>query len=246
MLRQVLARASMLIALSGLGGSGAFASGIVKWVDAKGITHYSNVGSGSAPKEATVVSHDAGSSSVGNRASVFKFKDSNGVTHYTDRRPVGKRYTVISIFCPACDPASPVNWSRTRLNTASYASEINAAAVRWKVDPALVRAVIHAESAFRPDAVSQKGAQGLMQLMPGTAQRYGVADPFDAGQNIEAGVQHLAALLERYDGDVGLAAAAYNAGEGAVQRFGGIPPYQETKVYVERVGILHRRYRTES
>jgi soluble lytic murein transglycosylase-like protein len=109
-----------------------------------------------------------------------------------------------------------------------------------------VRAVIHAESAFRPDAVSHKGAQGLMQLMPGTAEIYGVEDPFDAAQNIEAGVQHLAGLLVRYDGDVTLAAAAYNAGEGAVKRWGAIPPYEETKVYVHRVGILHRRYQAGS
>jgi membrane-bound lytic murein transglycosylase B len=226
--------------------SPAAAAGIVKWVDSNGITHYSNVPGDRARASATPVSTAPSAPATGSRASVFKFRDANGVTHYTDRRPLNRRYTVINVYCPACDPRSPVNWDRTRLNLTAYDREIAAAAERWKVDPALVRAVIHAESAFRPDALSRKGAQGLMQLMPGTADMYGVDDPFDAAQNIDAGVQHLAGLLERYDGDVTLAAAAYNAGEGAVKRWGGIPPYEETKVYVQRVGILHRRYQAGS
>lgn len=224
----------------------ARAAGIVKWVDSNGITHYSNVPGDRARERATPVSTAPSVPTTGSRASVFKFRDANGVTHYTDRRPLNRRYTVINVYCPACDPRSPVNWDRTRLNLTAYDREIAAAAERWKVDPALVRAVIHAESAFRPDALSRKGAQGLMQLMPGTADMYGVEDPFDAAQNIDAGVQHLAGLLQRYNGDVTLAAAAYNAGEGAVKRWGGIPPYEETKVYVQRVGILHRRYQAGS
>jgi soluble lytic murein transglycosylase-like protein len=224
----------------------AQAAGIVKWIDANGVTHYSNVPTDRARASATPVSTAPSEAPRGSRASVFKFRDANGVTHYTDRRPQNRRYTVINVYCPACDPRSPVNWDRTRLNTTAYDREIAAAAERWKVDPALVRAVIHAESAFRPDALSRKGAQGLMQLMPGTADMYGVSDPFDAAQNIDAGVQHLAGLLTRYKGDVQLAAAAYNAGEGAVQRHGGIPPFEETKYYVQRVGILHKRYQSGS
>jgi soluble lytic murein transglycosylase-like protein len=224
----------------------AAAAGIVKWVDGNGVTHYSNVPGDHARARATPVSTAPSVPTTGSRAAVFKFRDANGVTHYTDRRPVNRRYTVINVYCPACDPRSPVDWDRTRLNLTAYDREIAAAAERWKVDPALVRAVIHAESAFRPDAISRKGAQGLMQLMPGTADLYGVNDPFDAAQNIDAGVQHLAGLLARYNGDVTLAAAAYNAGEGAVKRWGGIPPYEETKVYVQRVGILHRRYQAGS
>jgi hypothetical protein len=235
----------LAIALAGLPG-GAGAAGIVKWIDANGVTHYSNVPGDRGRATVTPVSTAPSEAPRGTRASVFKFRDANGVTHYTDRRPQKGRYTVINVFCPACDPHSPVNWDRTRLNTTAYEREIAAAAERWKVDPALVRAVIHAESAFRADALSRKGAQGLMQLMPGTADMYGVNDPFDASQNIDAGVQHLAGLLERYKGDVQLAAAAYNAGEGAVQRHGGIPPYEETKYYVQRVGILHKRYQTKS
>jgi soluble lytic murein transglycosylase-like protein len=111
------------------------------------------------------------------------------------------------------------------------------------VDEAVVRAIIHAESAFNPRALSRVGAQGLMQLMPATARRFGVGDAFDAAENIRGGVQYLAWLLKRFDGNVKLAAAGYNAGEGAVDKYKGIPPYAETRRYVERVGLLAARYR---
>ena len=123
---------------------------------------------------------------------------------------------------------------------------VTRASRRYGVEVGLIRAVIKAESNFNPKAVSHAGAQGLMQLMPATAGDYGVTDAFDVHQNIEAGTRHLAELLARYRGDVRLATAAYNAGAGAVERHGGIPPFTETRVYVERVGILHRRYRGES
>jgi len=102
--------------------------------------------------------------------------------------------------------------------------------------------VIHAESAFNPMAMSNKGAQGLMQLMPGTAGDLGVSDAFDAAQNIDGGARYLAQLLRDFNGDVKLAAAAYNAGEAAVQKYGGVPPYDETQVYVARVQQLRDRY----
>ena len=130
-----------------------------------------------------------------------------------------------------------------RLNTNAYGDEIAAASKKYGVDEAVVRAIIHAESAFNPKALSRVGAQGLMQLMPATARRFGVGDAFDAGQNISGGVQYLAWLLERFDGDLTLAAAGYNAGEGAVDKYKGVPPYTETKRYVERVGVLAARYR---
>ena len=116
-----------------------------------------------------------------------------------------------------------------------------AAARRHGLDPALVLAVVHVESGFRPDAVSPKGARGLMQLMPGTATRLGVEDSFDPEQNLDGGTRHLGDLIARYNGDVKRALAAYNAGEGAVERHRGVPPYGETRAYVRNV---LRRYRS--
>ena len=109
------------------------------------------------------------------------------------------------------------------------------AARRHGLDPALVLAVVGVESAFRPDAVSPKGAQGLMQLMPAAAASLGVADPLDAAANLDGGAKHLQSLVERYHGDLKKALAAYNAGAGAVDRHGGVPPYAETRAYVGKV-----------
>jgi soluble lytic murein transglycosylase-like protein len=106
---------------------------------------------------------------------------------------------------------------------------------RHGLDPDLVLAVVGVESAFRPEAVSPKGAQGLMQLMPATASALGVWDALDPAANLDGGVRHLGSLLTLYGGDVARALAAYNAGEGAVARHGGIPPYRETRAYVRRV-----------
>jgi soluble lytic murein transglycosylase-like protein len=110
-----------------------------------------------------------------------------------------------------------------------------AAARRHGLDPELVLAVVSVESGFRPGAVSPKGAQGLMQLMPRTAASLGVEDSFDPAQNLDGGARHLGQLLTLYDGDLVKALAAYNAGEGAVHRHGGVPPYRETRAYVKKV-----------
>jgi soluble lytic murein transglycosylase-like protein len=112
---------------------------------------------------------------------------------------------------------------------------VREASDRHRVDPALVRAVIETESNWNPKAWSHKGAGGLMQLIPTTAQRYGAYDVFNPQQNIDAGVQHLKRLLERYNGNLDLALAAYNAGEGAVDRAHGVPAYRETRDYVQKV-----------
>jgi hypothetical protein len=114
-----------------------------------------------------------------------------------------------------------------------YEPLIVQAAARHGVDPTLVRAVIQVESNYEPRARSVKGAKGLMQLMPDTARRYGVANPYDPAANIEAGIKHLKFLLGRFP--LNLALAAYNAGEGAVERFRGVPPYAETRSYVDRI-----------
>ena len=175
----------------------------------------------------------------------------DGVRHYTSARPKGAgvvasvrtiKYSFIET-CFACAANPGVNFGTLRLNTISYDAEIKAAARDYGVDEAIVRAIIHAESSFNPMALSHAGAQGLMQLMPATARRFGVTNSYDAGQNIRGGVQYLAWLLKRFNGNLTLAAAGYNAGEGAVDRHGGVPPYQETQRYVARVGVLADRYR---
>ena len=116
-----------------------------------------------------------------------------------------------------------------------YGGEIERAARRHRIDALLVAAIVEAESAFNPAAVSPSGALGLMQLMPETAHELGAANMVDPAQNVEAGARYLGHLLRRFDGDLPLALAAYNAGPAAVVRYGGIPPYRETVRYVERV-----------
>jgi soluble lytic murein transglycosylase-like protein len=128
-------------------------------------------------------------------------------------------------------------------NGADLARLVEEASRRYRLDPALVLAVVGVESGFRPSAVSPKGAQGLMQLMPRTAAALGVADPLDPEQNLDAGVRHLESLLKLYNGDLTRALAAYNAGSGAVERHGGVPPYRETRAYVKRV---LERYRAKA
>jgi soluble lytic murein transglycosylase-like protein len=118
---------------------------------------------------------------------------------------------------------------------------VREAAERHRVDPALIRAVIETESNWNPGAYSRKGAIGLMQLIPTTAQRFGASDAFNPKQNVDAGVRYLKTLLERYKGNLDLALAAYNAGEGAVDRAHGIPAYRETRNYVQKVQNAYYR-----
>jgi soluble lytic murein transglycosylase-like protein len=125
----------------------------------------------------------------------------------------------------------------------AYDQLIHRTASAKGIDPALVKAVVHAESAFNPRARSRKGAMGLMQLMPDTARFLGVQNPYEPGQNIRGGVAYLAQLLIRYEGDLKLSLAAYNAGPEAVDRYSGVPPYRETIDYVKRVLKLRDQYR---
>lgn len=174
---------------------------------------------------------------------VYRYLGRNGTVSFSDRPPAHDAYVVLHYGCYACNPQSPIDWKATRLFHDAYASEIEQAARQYQVDPALVRAVIHAESGFNPRARSPKGAIGLMQLMPATARLMGVDDPHQPQHNIRGGVRYLAELLARFRSDITLATAAYNAGPEAVRRHAGVPPYPETQVYVQRVRILHQRYR---
>ena len=186
------------------------------------------------------------------RGQVYSYVGKDGVRHYTSKRPAGVaaasmrtiKYSYME-SCFACGSKPGVNFRTLRLNTTAYRDEVRAAARTHGVDEAIVRAIIHAESAFNPNALSRVGAQGLMQLMPATARRFGVGNAFEPRQNIDGGVRYLAWLLKRFKGDLTLAAAGYNAGEGAVDKYKGVPPYRETRHYVDRVAVLAERYRGE-
>lgn len=158
------------------------------------------------------------------------------VSQYIDSKPkLTKASASRSSDLARLDP----NYSRAAATRSVSAAEIDKfideAAARHKVDPNLVRALVKVESNYNPRAVSSKGAIGLMQLMPSTARHYDVNNPFDAKQNVDAGVRHLKGLLNDFNGNVPLSLAAYNAGESAVQRHSGIPPYQETRNYVRKI-----------
>jgi len=176
------------------------------------------------------------------QAQVYRYQDENGITVLTNVKPAPGRYqNVRNIGCyGTC--ITGVDWRATPLRKAEYREEVRAAAKVHGVDAALIRAIMHAESWFDYMAVSRAGAEGLMQLMPATQVRFGVTDPFDPLDNISAGAAYLAELLSEFENDRDLAVAAYNAGESAVRKYDGIPPFPETQEYVRRVRILHARY----
>ena len=168
-------------------------------------------------------------------ADVFAFKDANGVMTFTNVPNHAGYHRVLK-----------ENAGQTYLGSAisnSYEDLIRSIAGRHNLDTDLVRAVIRAESDFNSTARSNKGAMGLMQLMPDTARLHNVIDAFNPSDNVEGGVRHLKMLLERYQGNLELSLAAYNAGSGAVEKHGGIPPFAETREYVRRVLRFYDSYR---
>lgn len=188
---------------------------------------------------------------------VYKFKDSNGNVLFTNvvnerNKPRGdgfRQYTVLEkvTWFPDTNVHKYGNWGKDELavkpsfskNRNAFDHLIKQAALAHNVDHGLVKAIIHTESGFNPRARSKPGAQGLMQLMPATAAMYSVMDAYDPSQNIAAGTRHIKYLINRYN-NLELALAAYNAGEGNVKKYGGIPPFAETRDYVKRVMSRYR------
>jgi soluble lytic murein transglycosylase len=163
-------------------------------------------------------------------AEMYKLRAPDGTLHFTNA-PTDPSYQRMGFTT-----GTAAGWLRLpRGETGPYVREIRDAADRYGVPVKLVSAVIRAESGFNPHAVSRKGAQGLMQLMPATASMLGVRNSFDPRQNIEGGVRHLRSLIDRFPDSLPLALAAYNAGERAVVQYGGIPPFPETRDYVTKV-----------
>jgi len=170
-------------------------------------------------------------------ADVYVYKDKNGVLTFTNTPNHSGYRRVLRENRTEAVGSAIVN--------ASYDELIQTASGRYNIDAELIRAVIKAESDFNARARSQKGAMGLMQLMPETARLHSVADAYDPSENVEAGARHLRMLLDRYQGDLGLSLAAYNAGSGAVEKYRGIPPFSETREYVRRVLRFYDAYRAE-
>jgi soluble lytic murein transglycosylase-like protein len=179
-------------------------------------------------------------SAVAAHSRIYMYVDADGVRHYTDM-PDDNRYRLL-VLSPRDRTASGERYDPMLLARAGqYDSIIETAAVSASVEPNLLRAVIVVESGFNSRAVSKRGAVGLMQLMPATATRFGVSNPYDPRQNVHAGARYLKFLIDRFGQDVKLALAAYNAGEEAVDRNGGhIPPFTETMAYVPRVLKIYR------
>lgn len=182
---------------------------------------------------------------------IYKYVEADGTIVYTNVPPKGAKARqarkVEGEFRPAPSvdqPARITTWTRKSLS--DFDAYIDEAAIRYKMPPALVRAVMHAESAFDPNALSHVGASGLMQLMPGTAREMYVKDIFDPRENIEGGVRYLRVLANEFDGDMVKMVAAYNAGPDAVKKYGGqVPPYPETQAYVRKVISLYFQYKAQ-
>lgn len=179
-------------------------------------------------------------------APIYVVKNKDGTITFTTRTPAAgtkaEVFTGKGNLYSRYSGRTRYSWHVGKLHREKYNIMIKAAAKRYSVDASLVKAVIHAESAFNPHAKSPKGAMGLMQLMPMTARELGVQNAYDPNQNILGGTKYLSRLLQKYSGDLKLGLAAYNAGPEAVAEYGGVPPYSETRTYVARVLRLFKEY----
>jgi soluble lytic murein transglycosylase-like protein len=215
------------------------AAEIYRYVDANGQIHFTDIPPTKSSRPVTS-SRQSHLSAV----RIYKFVDNSGVIHFSDA-PNDNRFRLVyegSLFDGEASRKRGLGLHRRH---GEYRDLIQDAANRFQLDAALLHAVIHTESAYNPYAVSPKGATGLMQLMAGTAKRYGVKDRTDPRDNIEGGARYLRDLLVLFKNDKRLALAGYNAGENAVIRHGNnIPPYRETRHYVDRVLSLYDIYRS--
>ena len=168
------------------------------------------------------------------QADIYRYEDADGIIHFTDA-PTDKKFKVFMRDIKKDAQLRTRLQLSSRVNPAEYENIIKSCSEKYGVSVPLIKAVIHAESGYNPNAVSVKGASGLMQLMPATAKSLKVNDRFNPNDNVEGGVKYLRFLLDTFRGDVSLALAAYNAGLTKVAKFGGIPPYKETQTYVSRV-----------
>jgi soluble lytic murein transglycosylase-like protein len=174
-------------------------------------------------------------------ADIYRYEDEEGIVHFTDA-PTDKRFKVFMRDLKKDKELRTKLKYASTVNPAEFEHLIKTCSEKYGVNPSLVKAVIHAESGYNPNAVSSKGASGLMQLMPSTAKSLKVADRFNPKDNVEGGVKYLRFLLDTFRGDVSLAVAAYNAGLNKVAKYGGIPPYNETRTYVNRVLSYMKSY----
>ncbi len=183
---------------------------------------------------------------------VFVYKDQNGSSVITNVKSTDPGLKLVKSYTPTSqiEILGPAHYKLTKrkLNTreTEFDQTIFDLADAFKLDRALIKAIVHIESSFNPQAVSPKGAQGLMQLMPATASSYNVNNPFNAYDNLRGGIAFFADLMHRYQNDVRLALAAYNAGETAVSKYQGIPPFPETQAYVKHVLQLHKNYQRQA
>lgn len=178
-------------------------------------------------------------------AEIYIYELPSGARMITDHALNNKQYKLVQTSTRVKGMGTLINSKNTQpllVDASAYDQIIQRFARTYTMDASLIKAVMHAESGFNPHAISHKGASGLMQLMPATAAQYGVKDIFDPMQNIRAGTQYLRDLMKRYNNNHRLALAAYNAGETAVRRYKGVPPYAETQGYVRKVLGFKTRY----
>ena len=180
-------------------------------------------------------------------AAVYVYVLPDGTKLITDKKVRKKGYTLKKSYTTTPYRSGSSNQVYRAVPIKSqYDAMIVSTALKYDLEPSFIKSVIHIESAFDRNAISRAGAMGLMQLMPATASSYQLKqDHFNPMRNIEAGVQHLKDLMERYDSDKQLSLAAYNAGQGAVAKYNGVPPYAETENYIEKVMKLYRLYKEE-